>query len=472
MELDPVYHTKASSRFSRLREPVRRAFSEFLGVAAAIVAGFLLLAVISYVLDRVALAWLEPERAFMEEHVFGDPEATGSLLGAIAAGVITVCSITFSILLLAIQQSAAAMTHAVIDQFLRRRFNQAFFGAYIGVAVYSLVTLATVNPPFNPVIGATIALVSAVATLSLLPLLIYKTIDQTRPAVITTSIHDHVLAARERQLDLIAGTRRALLHQGAFQAHIRTSESGYVTRIDLDTINSTAVEARDSVEVEIFVPIGTFVASHDTIMVVHGAEQKDVLTIAERLAGTTTIEAQRDLKMDPAYGIEQLHMIAWTSVSTAKSNPSPGLYVIRALRDILSQWAADQEQELVTPSSQIVYRDNTVSQLMGALESIAVVSTESMQHQSYTEVLTALSTLFDRLPADQQDRAADVMLRSVAGLGDHVLTVELEWALTAARDVLRRKGFPTEADAIAEATRQLGQARGKLNSRSTRVSTA
>ena len=471
LNVDPIYRTQETSKFSHLREPIRRAFSEFLGVPAAIVAGFLVLAALSYVLDKAEPSWLELLRDYMAGHVFGNPESTGSLLGAIAAGVITVSSITFSILLLAIQQSAAAMTNAVIDQFLRRRFNQVFFGAYIGVAVFSLVTLATVNPPFNPVIGATLALVSSVVSLSLLPLLIYKTIDQTRPAVITTSIHDHLLSARQRQLDLIGGTRRRLHRQGEFQAPILTTEAGYVTRIDLDAINACVINTRDSVEVEISVPIGTYVASHDTIMVIHGRSVADVTAVADRIAGATTIESQRDLKMDPAYGIEQLHMIAWTSVSTSKSNPSPGLYVIRALRDILAQWAADKDKQLAEPSSQVVYHDNTVSQLMGTLESLAVVSTESMQHQSMAEVIHGLSSLFNRLPDEQQSRAADVMLRSLAGLGDHVLTLELELALGKACDVLRAGGFAGEALAIEEAAALLGQARGKLNSRSTRVPT-
>lgn len=325
MNLDPIYRTQETSRFSHLREPIRRAFSEFLGAPAAIVGGFLLLAALSYVLDKAEPAWLEPLRDVMADHVFGNPESTGSLLGAIAAGVITVSSITFSILLIAMQQSAAAMTHAVINQFLRRRFNQAFFGAYIGVAVYLLVTLATVNPPFNPVIGATLALVSSVVTLTLLPLLIYKTIDQSRPAVITTSIRDHILLARQRQLDLIGGTRRRIHRQGEFQAPIRTTEAGYVTRINLDAINACVIDTKDSVEVEISVPIGTYVASHDTIMVIHGRSAADVTAVADRIAGATTIESQRDLKMGPASGIEQLHMIAWTLVSTSKSNPSPSL---------------------------------------------------------------------------------------------------------------------------------------------------
>lgn len=77
------------------------------------------LALATYLLDNASVDWLQPVRRFMSNHVFGDPESTGQLLGAIAGSLITVASITFSLLLLAIQQSAGAMTHSVIDQFLR-----------------------------------------------------------------------------------------------------------------------------------------------------------------------------------------------------------------------------------------------------------------------------------------------------------------------------------------------------------------
>lgn len=46
----------------------------------------------------------------MREHVFTDAEATASLLGTIASGLITVASITFSLLLLAVQQASATLT--------------------------------------------------------------------------------------------------------------------------------------------------------------------------------------------------------------------------------------------------------------------------------------------------------------------------------------------------------------------------
>jgi len=182
---------------------VRRALAEFLLVPTCIIIGFLLLAVGSYYFDFTELGRLQPIHRFLRSHVFADAAATGSLLGAISSGIITMTSITISLLLLAVQQSAGSMTSQVFDQFLRRLPNQIYFGFFIGLALYSLITLATVNDPFNPVFGGTVALLGTVIALYLLLLLLYTTINQMRPGEIIETIHDHILLARERQLRFI-----------------------------------------------------------------------------------------------------------------------------------------------------------------------------------------------------------------------------------------------------------------------------
>jgi hypothetical protein len=73
-------------RFTEIREAIARAFSEFLTLPTAIIAGFLLLSIGTYLLDRAGLQWLQPLRAALRTHVFADPAATRDLLGAIAAG--------------------------------------------------------------------------------------------------------------------------------------------------------------------------------------------------------------------------------------------------------------------------------------------------------------------------------------------------------------------------------------------------
>ena len=58
---------------------------------------------------------------------------------------------------------------------------------------------------------------------------------------------------------------------------------------------------------------------------------------------------------------------------------------------------------------------------MNAFESLSVVATESMQHQSFAEVLRTFSVLFQRLSQDKQARAEDLIRRILSGLGDQIL---------------------------------------------------
>jgi hypothetical protein len=60
-------------------------------------------------------------------------------------------------------------------------------------------------------------------------------------------------------------------------------------------------------------------------------------------------------------------------------------------------------------------------------------------------------------------------LRTLAGLGDHVLTVELESALTSLVATLEHAGRLETAAAVRTALTTLAASNGVLNSRATRV---
>jgi hypothetical protein len=183
---------KKGSRPGRLGETLRRAFAEFLTIPSMVIAGFLVLAAGTYALDHAGSDWLEPLRALLRERIFRDAKGTSDLLATVAGSLITVTSITFSLLLLTVQQSASTLTNQVYDQFLLRRINQIYFGFFVGLSLYTLVILATVAPDYNPVFGATFAFLLTIVALYLIILLLYTTIDQMRPAVIIDAIRGHI----------------------------------------------------------------------------------------------------------------------------------------------------------------------------------------------------------------------------------------------------------------------------------------
>ncbi len=457
------------NRLHKAWQAVHRAFAEFLSLPTAIIIGFLLLAAGSYAVDRSDVVGFAPVRAFMKAHVFADAKATTDLLGTIAGSIITVTSLTITLLLLVVQQTAGSLTSQVFDQFLRRRHNQIYFGFFVGLALYALIVLATVGEPYNPVFGATLALLLTVVALYLMILLVYTTINQMRPGVIIEAVHDHILAARVRQLDLVRGTRRSSRFEGSAHVPVKATRHGYVTHIDLPTIRGATTKAQGEVEIVMRVSIGSHVAFEDVLAQVAAGSLVTGEAVGEVVRRAVHIEQQRDISRDPAGGLEQLEMIAWTSISTSKSNPGPGLLTIRSLRDILARWAAeDVEPEL--PLVPVVYTDDVPARLMDTLESLAVVSSESMQHQNFIEVVGTVAGMFDRLTADQQRRAEDLVRRILSVLGDHALTAPLDAALGSLVAVLTASGSVETASAVESARQQLDLSVGTLHSRSTRAS--
>lgn len=465
------------SRIKWLAETVRRAFAEFLRLPTLILGGFLALAACTTAVDSAAHGPLSGINTFLRELFFRDGDSLSTLLATIAGSIITVTSITFSLLLLAVQQAAGALTHQVYDQFLRRRVNQVYFGCFVGLAVYTLVILATVSPPYLPILGATLALVLSIVALMLLIVLLYTTINQMRPVVIIESIHDRILIAREPQIRWIRRTRRATRFtpaDGAVHAvPVLAREHGYVTWIDVEALGAVAGAAPGEAEILLAVSIGSFVAFGDTLAMIRDLSPPDTDTLAPAVGAAIRIEQQRDLDTDPADGIEQLAIMGWTCVSTAKSNPSPGLMVVRALRDLLARWSAEEDQAQQRGDDAeclpVVYTDNVFTELIDAVETLAVVASESMQPQTMAEIARTLAVMFARLPQAQRPRVDGLIRNILSALGDHVLTTDLQAALIELENALNSAGSRDTAADLRAARLALSASVGRLGSRSTRA---
>jgi hypothetical protein len=186
-----------------------------------------------------------------------------------------------------------------------------------------------------------------------------------------------------------------------------------------------------------------------------------------------TLTQQRDLDHDAAFGIEQLTTIGWTSTSTSKSNPHPAQLVCRNLRDLIATWyprSGDSDLDRAGTDSPIVYRDDVPEKLLLALESLTVVSSESMQHQTLAAVYRTLGMAVRRMPMNCDQDVHRIALRSLSSLRDHVLTADLQSGIADLIGAMREAGL--ETGAIETARDQLAESVGHLNARSTRAQAA
>jgi hypothetical protein len=229
------------------------------------------------------------------------------------------------------------------------------------------------------------------------------------------------------------------------------------------------------VEVVVLASIGDFVAFGAPIAEIRTLRpEPDLTALQAAIRDAVVLEEQRDLDADPAFGVEELVTIGWTSISTAKSNPDSGLLTIWHLRDLLARWlatdggfsTAEVNGEVEAPP--VVYTDRLPQQLLQGFESLAVVASESMQHQSLAELYSTFAALFRLLPPVLRRQAADMLERSLSGLGDHILTSDLEAALADLVDALAVDDVQCSR-AIKSAREKLSLSVGILNSRATRV---
>jgi uncharacterized membrane protein len=451
-----------SERVVDMRDGALRAYREFLRTPTFMVTGFLLLALGMYLLDNRGAAWIDPLRQLLKERLFVDSRTTSDFLAAIAGGIISVTSITISLLLLAVQQSAGSLTSAVLDQFLRRTRNQAYFGFFIGLALYCLIVLSTVHESANAVLSATVGFALTVVALYLLILLLYSTIHQMRPSIIVAAITDHALRARDRQWALFQRMRGTapVARAGAATTRVESQRRGYLVDIHLDSL-AEALAERD-VEVVLAIPIGGFVTRHDLLAEVRGGDPSCHDAVVEALQEALVIERHRAGDCDPGYSIEQLARIAWVTISTAKSNPGPATHAIRAMRELLLRWAETPDRDSDVEVLPVVYQDSLARDLTDALESAMVVCSESRQHQNFAEILDVFSATAHRVPAAQRDAMAAMVERSIDTLGEHVLTRQLCASLAAAAATLTACGRPRAAARMRTTRDRFGRSMDEL----------
>ena len=165
--------------------------------AIEVVAAVVLFAV-TLVLDRAAYrgAFTVPPWV-----ISGTSDAARQILTAIAAAVITVVGVVFSIILVTLTLASTQFGPRMLRNFIRDRGTQLTLGTFVATFVYAVLVLVSIGPgshgDFVPHIGVTVTLGLMVADLGILIYFIHHTaISIQLPQVIASIARD--LAARSR----------------------------------------------------------------------------------------------------------------------------------------------------------------------------------------------------------------------------------------------------------------------------------
>ncbi len=377
----------------------------------------------TYALDRAAYdeAWHLP--SFV---ISGNADAAREVLTAVAAAVITVVTLVFSITIVTLTLASTQFGPRMLRNFIRDRVTQLTLGGFVATFVYAILALVSIGPSdhgeFVPHISITVTLALVVIDVVLLVAFIDHIASSIQlPRVIGSIAADLSRALRAEAADQQAVGPKAGPSLGEMvvrldqeSATVRAPSSGYLQYVSMPTL--IAIAAGRNAVIRLLHRPGHFVVEGEPLAEVWPPAA--AAPVASALGGAHATGPYRTLAQDPSFAVDQLVEIAIRALSPAVNDTFTALACI--------DWLGDGLVKIVErPRPALVHRDAT-----GRVRVIAVVvSFRRLVERSHEKIrqasrgmpavmirqLDSLAKVMVRAPeADQRElllREADMILR-------------------------------------------------------------
>src|SRR5215467_6175067 len=170
-------------------------------IPAREVVGAVILFLGTYALDRAAYNGVFKVPSWA---ISGSPDVARTVLTAIAAAVITVIGVVFSIVIVALTLTSTQFGPRMLRNFIRDPGTQVTLGTFVGTFVYAILTLGSIGQEssgnFVPHISITMTLALLVVDLGVLIYFIHHIATQIQLPQVIASIAGDLARAIEAQM--------------------------------------------------------------------------------------------------------------------------------------------------------------------------------------------------------------------------------------------------------------------------------
>lgn len=284
----------------------------------------------------------------LEEHwpkVFAmDASGARDLMSTIAASMMTVAGVVFSITIVALAQASTQYTSRVLRNFMRDRRNQVVLGVFLGVFAYCIGVMRSIpghgDVPFVPHLALSGGLVLVLVAVTFLAVFIHHLAAQIQSGAIAKGIADDTLATIEtlfpEPLEGDDVTPDSQLPEGLRWHAVRAPQLGYIERVDPHALLDFAREHEVVVRMER--NVGDF-ASPDRTIASIGAAQAPDADAMDDLSGLFAIDSYRSIEQDIAFGLRQLVDVALKALSPGINDTTTAITSLDYLSVILERLA-------------------------------------------------------------------------------------------------------------------------------------
>jgi uncharacterized membrane protein len=272
-----------------------------------------------------------------------DPGSASMVLGAIAGSMMSVVSIVYSVLLVALSLASVQFSPRILGTFVRDRVSQRTLGVFIGTFTYCLLVMRAIDadPPW---VATWAVALGFLLGLTCLGFLIYF-IHHIATGIQVNNIVERIATETEEVLAEVYphGERPEAPPPAESTASVVADRAGYLQLVDYDGLASIARE--HAVVVHLTVEPGDFVARGAELARLSG---RDLATAAvDGCASSFDLGATRTMQQDAAFGFRQLVDIALKAISPAVNDPSTAATCIDRIGALLAEAARRRPGPLV-----------------------------------------------------------------------------------------------------------------------------
>ena len=303
--------------------------------------GVLVIFAVTYSVDRAAYDGLIQLPSWV---LSGSADAARVVLASVAAAIVTVIGIVFSITIVALTLASTQFGPRMLRNFVRDRGTQVALGTFVATFCYSTTALVSVgggpHGDFVPHLSITVTLMLTLADVAVLIYFLDHIAAMIQLPVVIASIAQ-TLATEIAALDRGAAFGLGSAHGPSYEellarlaesgAPIRTLRSGYLQVIRHDTLLKIA-SAADAV-VQLPYRPGHFLVAGQVIARVWPPDAAEY--VEKNLARGHVTGAYRTLPQDISFGFDQLVEIALRALSPAVNDTFTALTCIDWIADCL-----------------------------------------------------------------------------------------------------------------------------------------
>ncbi|HYM45443.1 MAG TPA: DUF2254 domain-containing protein [Solirubrobacteraceae bacterium] len=279
--------------------------------------------------------------------ISGTADAGRQILTTIAAAVITVVTLVFSITIVTLTLASTQFGPRMLRNFIRDRITQITLGSFVATFVYAILVLVSIGPgshgDFVPHLSITVTMALVVADVAVLVVFIDHIAKSIQLPQVIASIAGDLSRAIDAEVGVSGLDARktgpslseAMVRLDEDSGVVRATSSGYLQFVRMDTLIESA--SRSHAVIRLLHRPGHFVVEGQPLADVWPADAAP--GVARALGGAHATGPHRTLTQDLSFAVDQLVEIAIRALSPAVNDTFTALACIDWLGDALCKIA-------------------------------------------------------------------------------------------------------------------------------------